>query len=188
MCEKLLSQIQIAGAGAGKTYTLAEKILVRHHKKDNDKIIYAISFTNYAKRNIEQRVAELNNGLMPSDICIETVHSFLLNEIIYPFSQYYFGKAFSKATSMKLPIEIKLQKYQLKRVTERGIIHNSQVFNKAKQMIVDGKGETKAKHRKKELIIEYLQASVDALFIDEAQDLDADALTLFGKLSESIYA
>ena len=174
MCEKLLSQIQIAGAGAGKTYTLAEKILVRHHKKDNDKIIYAISFTNYAKRNIEQRVAELNNGLMPSDICIETVHSFLLNEIIYPFSQYYFGKAFSKATSMKLPIEIKLQKYQLKRVNE--------------QMIVDGKGETKAKHRKKELIIEYLQASVDALFIDEAQDLDADALTLFGKLSESIYA
>ena len=188
MCEKLLSQIQIAGAGAGKTYTLAEKILVRHHKKDNDKIIYAISFTNYAKRNIEQRVAELNNGLIPSDICIETVHSFLLNEIIYPFSQYYFGKAFSKATSMKLPIEIKLQKYQLKRVNERGIIHNSQVFNKAKQMIVDGKGETKAKHRKKELIIEYLQASVDALFIDEAQDLDADALTLFGKLSESIYA
>ena len=160
---------------------------MRHHKKDNDKIIYAISFTNYAKRNIEQRVAELNNGLMPSDICIETVHSFLLNEIIYPFSQYYFGKAFSKATSMKLPIEIKLQKYQLKRVNERGIIHNSQVFNKAKQMIVDGKGETKAKHRKKELIIEYLQASVDALFIDEAQDLDADALTLFGKLSESIY-
>lgn len=188
MCEKLLSQIQIAGAGAGKTYTLAEKILVRHHKKDNDKIIYAISFTNYAKRNIGQRVAELNNGLMPSDICIETVHSFLLNEIIYPFSQYYFGKAFSKATSMKLPIEIKLQKYQLKRVNERGIIHNSQVFNKAKQMIIDGKGETKAKHRKKELIIEYLQASVDALFIDEAQDLDADALTLFGKLSESIYA
>ncbi len=161
---------------------------MRHHKKDNDKIIYAISFTNYAKRNIEQRVAELNNGLMPSDICIETVHSFLLNEIIYPFSQYYFGKAFSKATSMKLPIEIKLQKYQLKRVNERGIIHNSQVFNKAKQMIVDGKGETKAKHRKKELIIEYLQASVDALFIDEAQDLDADALALFGKLSESIYA
>lgn len=72
-------------------------------------------------------------------------------------------------------------------MNERGIIHNSQVFNKAKQLIVDGKGETKAKHRKKELVIEYLQASVDALFIDEAQDLDADALALFEKLSESIY-
>ncbi len=62
MCEKLLSQIQIAGAGAGKTYTLAEKILMRYHKKENEKIIYAISFTNYAKRNIEERVIELNNG------------------------------------------------------------------------------------------------------------------------------
>lgn len=188
MCEKLLSQIQIAGAGAGKTYTLAEKILMSHYKKENKKIIYAISYTNYAKRNIEQRVIELNNGQIPADICIETVHSFLLNEVIYPFSQYYFGVAFSKATSMKLPVEVKLQKYQLKRMNERGIIHNSQVFNKAKQMIVCGKGETKEKHRKKELIIEYLQASVDALFIDEAQDLDADALALFGKLSESIYA
>lgn len=188
MCEKLLSQIQIAGAGAGKTYTLAEKILMRLHEKKNEKIIYAISYTNYAKRNIEQRVMELNNGQMPVDIYIETVHSFLLNEIIYPFSKYYFDVAFSKATSMKLPVEIKLQKYQLKRINERGTIHNSQVFNKAKQMIVDGKGDIKAKRRKKELIIEYLQASVDALFIDEAQDLDADALALFGKLSESIYA
>ena len=43
MCKRLLSQIQIAGAGAGKTYSLAEKILVRHDKKDNDKKIYAIS-------------------------------------------------------------------------------------------------------------------------------------------------
>ena len=34
MCEKLLSQIQIAGAGAGKTYTLAEKILVRHRSEE----------------------------------------------------------------------------------------------------------------------------------------------------------
>lgn len=187
MCEKLLSQIQIAGAGAGKTYTLAEKILIRYHKKDNEKIIYAISFTNYAKHNIEQRVMELNNGVMPLDICIETVHSFLLNEIIYPFSQYYFGKAFSKATSMKLSNEIKLQRYQMKRMNEKGIIHNSQVYNKAKQMIVDGKGETKAKHRKRKMIIEYLQASIDALFIDEAQDLDTDALALFGKLAEDIY-
>lgn len=55
-------------------------------------------------------------------------------------------------------------------------------------MIVDGKGDIKAKRRKKELVIEYLHASIDALFIDEAQDLDANALALFGKLSESIYA
>ena len=54
----LLCQIEIAGAGAGKTYSLAEKILIRYNKKENDKIIYAISFTNYAKKNIESRVIE----------------------------------------------------------------------------------------------------------------------------------
>lgn len=188
MCEKLLSQIQIAGAGAGKTYSLAEKILIRYNKKENDKIIYAISFTNYAKKNIESRVIELNNGQVPDDICIETVHSFLLNEIVFPFSKYYFGAAFSKATSMKLSDEIKLKNYQLSRMNEMGVIHNEQVFNKAKQMIVCGKGETKAKKRKKEMIIEYLCASIDAIFLDEAQDLNSDALCLFGRLAESIYS
>ena len=69
MCENLLSQIQIAGAGAGKTYSLAEKILIHYHKKENEKTIYAISFTNYAKKNIEGRVIELNNGQIPDDIC-----------------------------------------------------------------------------------------------------------------------
>ncbi len=188
MCENLLSQIQIAGAGAGKTYSLAEKILIHYHKKENEKTIYAISFTNYAKKNIEGRVIELNNGQIPDDICIETVHSFLLNEIVYPFSKYYFGKAFSKATSIKLSDDIKLKNYQLSRMNDIGLIHNEQVFNKAKQMIVCAKGETKAKHRKKETIIEYLHASIDAIFLDEAQDLNVDALNLFEKLSEYIYS
>lgn len=188
MCEKLLSQIQIAGAGAGKTYSLAEKILARYDNRANSKIIYAITFTNYAKSNILRRVSELNNGYIPEDICIETVHSFLLNELIYPFSKYYFGIAYSKATSMKLPVKPQLQRYQMKKLNEKGILHNSQVFNKAKQMIVCRKGETKAVCNKKKIIIEYLEASIDALFIDEAQDLDEDALALFGKLAENIYA
>ena len=40
MCEKLLSQVQIAGAGAGKTYSLAEKVLMWYDNKKDDKIIY----------------------------------------------------------------------------------------------------------------------------------------------------
>lgn len=187
MCEKLLSQLQIAGAGAGKTYSLAEKILAQYNFKENNKIIYAITFTNYAKANIMRRVSELHNGQIPEGICIETVHSFLLNELIYPFSKYYFGMAFSKAVSTNLPAKPQFQRYQMKKLNEKGIIHNSQVFNKAKQMIVSRKGETKAVCSKKQIIIEYLKASIDALFIDEAQDLDDDALALFGKLAENIY-
>lgn len=187
MCEELLSEIQVAGAGAGKTYSLAEKILARYNNRNSSKIIYAITYTNYAKANILRRVSELNNGYIPENICIETVHSFLLNELIYPFSKYYFGRAYSKATSMKLPAKPQLQRYQMKKLNDKGILHNSQVFNKAKQMIVCRKGETKAVCNKKKIIIEYLEASIDALFIDEAQDLDEDALALFGMLAKYIY-
>ena len=187
MCEKLLSQVQIAGAGAGKTYSLAEKVLMCYENKKDDKVIYVIAFTNDAKINILRRMCELNNGQIPANICIETIHSFLLNELLYPFSKYYFGRAYSKATSMKLPTKPQLQRYQIKKLNEIGIIHNSQVFNKAKQMIVCRKGETNAVCNKKKTIIEYLQASIGALFIDEAQDLDEDALALFETLAESIY-
>ena len=113
MCEKLLSQVQIAGAGAGKTYSLAEKVLMWYDNKKDDKIIYVITFTNDAKCNIIQRVFELNNGQVPANICIETVHSFLLNELLYPFSKYYYGMAYSKATSIKLPTKPQLQRYQI---------------------------------------------------------------------------
>ena len=43
--------IEIAGAGAGKTYGLAEKLLFAIHKNPNcNKVIFAITFTNKAKK------------------------------------------------------------------------------------------------------------------------------------------
>ncbi|MBO5057009.1 MAG: AAA family ATPase [Lachnospiraceae bacterium] len=187
MCNGVLSQIQVAGAGAGKTYSLAEKILDRYETKNNFKNIYALTYTNYAKKNIISRIMEINNGYIPNDISIETVHSFLLNEIIYPFNKLYFGTTYYRATSIQLSDKISLQKYQLNRLNQKGIIHNIQVFNKAKQMIVCRKGETKKLCEKKKLIVDYLVSSIDALFIDEAQDLDNDALSLFGELGKNIY-
>ena len=86
MCEKLLSQVQIAGAGAGKTYSLAEKVLMWYDNKKDDKIIYVITFTNDAKCNIIQRVFELNNGQVPANICID----------VYKRQQYPVSRRFWK--------------------------------------------------------------------------------------------
>ena len=71
MCEELLSEIQVAGAGAGKTYSLAEKILARYNNRNSSKIIYAITYTNYAKANILRRVSELNNGYIPKTFVLK---------------------------------------------------------------------------------------------------------------------
>ena len=43
-----ISQVQIAGAGAGKTYGLAE--LICNEQIKEGKNIYAITYTNYAKK------------------------------------------------------------------------------------------------------------------------------------------
>jgi superfamily I DNA/RNA helicase len=187
MCEKLLSQIELAGAGAGKTYSIASKILDRCNQKMSSKMIYAITYTNYAKANIIERIKEQNNGDIPSDIVVETVHSFLLNELIYPFSKYYFGYSFSKAVSISLSNKQALKGFQINRLNDRGIIHNSQVFNKAKQMVVAGKGTTKKICSQKAVIMDYMVSSIDSLFIDEAQDLDEDALNLFGTMGMSLF-
>ena len=80
-------EIQVAGAGAGKTYGLSEKLIECGNLNNSHKIIYAITYTNSAKKKISQSILE-KTGYIPEAIRIETVHSFFLNEIIYPFSKF----------------------------------------------------------------------------------------------------
>ena len=86
MCHSMI-HIQVAGAGAGKTYTLAELILQEHDLNITHKSIFAITYTNSAKENIIKNIIE-KRGRLPDNIKIQTVHTFLLNEIIFPFSWY----------------------------------------------------------------------------------------------------
>lgn len=94
-------EIKISGAGAGKTYGLSEK-LVEHSNKFPDKTIYAITYTNSAKRKITNTINE-KLGFIPQNIIVETVHSFLLNEIIFPYSKFILSNFYNKAVSYKLP-------------------------------------------------------------------------------------
>ena len=103
MCK---SQVQIAGAGAGKTYGLAE--LICNSKIEDGKNIYAITYTNYAKKNIEDKIVE-QKGYIPDNVKISTIHTFLLNEIIYPYSSYILNKKLNKATSVPLPSDKKIR-------------------------------------------------------------------------------
>lgn len=79
-------EVQIAGAGAGKTYGLAEKIIA-HYDPTSYKKIFAITYTNNASRNISEAIIK-QLGYLPENIVVCTVHTFLLNEIIYPYSPF----------------------------------------------------------------------------------------------------
>jgi len=173
-------EIEIAGAGAGKTYGLAEKLL--HATKENpesSKVIYALTYTNKAKIKISETLINLH-GLMPQHIQIETVHGFLLNEIIYPYSKYILDEIYTKAVSIPLNSKIELKQYQKNKLKGKQIIHNEDVFKKAK-IIVD---KDNTRHSKKakikvEFVISHIMAATDKIFLDEVQDLDDDAFRIF---------
>lgn len=176
-----INEIQIAGAGAGKTYGLSKRLIERYNSMENNKTFYAITFTNSARKNIQRRVLE-ELGSIPHNMNITTIHGFLLNEVIYPFSKFIEGKYYSKAVSIELSNNLKFKQYKLKKLNEENIIHNEQVFKKA-QMILNKDRKNKKIKRKIDIIMHHIEDSIDCILIDEAQDMDKDAIKVFTILS-----
>jgi len=177
-------EIQIAGAGAGKTYGLSEKLIKCGNLHNSHKIIYAITYTNSARKKISSTILE-KIGYIPEGIKIETVHSFFLNEIIYPYSKYTISEMYNTAVSFKLPDNIRWKKNKINKLKQRNIVHNEEVFKKAKIVIdkANSKHGNKLKKAKVDFIISHIQSKISHIFIDESQDLDSDALRAFEILS-----
>ncbi len=177
-----ISEIQIAGAGAGKTYSLAWKTISEFQKLADHKKVYAITFTNSACKNISNNIIDLL-GSIPDEVEVTTVHTFFLNEIIYPYSKLINGKQFMKAVSIPLHSKPIYKNVKLKFLNDRNIIHNDQVYKKAYN-VVKKKGKTKIIKAKIDIVYEHIRDSIAALLVDEAQDLDSDALNVIKTLAE----
>ena len=178
-------EVKISGAGAGKTYGLAEK-LIDCSNNFPCKIIYAITYTNSAKKKIFYTIDKIL-GFVPTNIIVETVHSFLLNEIIFPYSKFLISNYYSKAVSFKLPDENRFKNAKKSQLKTKNIIHNEDVFNVAKRFIdiTNGLHSNRIKKQKVQLIINHISCKISHIFIDEAQDLDLDALKVFEILGKN---
>jgi len=173
-------EVQIAGAGAGKTYGLAKSV-VRHIKTcTNHKKTFALTYTNTAKAKIEQEIIK-QYGYIPQNIYIQTVHSFLLNEIIYPFSSFTLGDVYNDASITILPNNVRFKNWHIKRLKDKNIIHADIVYNISKQIVDEtvSKHSSRAKKVKVQRLLAILASCFDKIFIDEVQDLDEDALRVF---------
>lgn len=179
-------EVQIAGAGAGKTYGLA-KTLIDHVKAcTSHKKTFALTYTNSATAKIEQEIIK-QHGFIPSNLCIQTVHSFLLNEIIYPFSSFTLGDVYNDASIMMLSSNVKFKNWHLKQLKDKNIIHAESVYNIAKQIVDEttSKHNNRAKKAKVRRLLAILGSCFDKIFIDEVQDLDKDALRFFEVLGSN---
>lgn len=181
-------EIQIAGAGAGKTYGLARSIVNHLNMREpTHKKIYALTYTNSAKRKIESEITN-QLGNIPTHIEIQTIHTFLLNEIVYPFSDYVLGNKYKSCSTTKLSDNIVYKNIQIRQLNATQILHADQVYDASRRCIDESmtRHNTKSKKQKVRRVLQILSSCIDKIFLDEAQDLDETGLNIFEILGTKI--
>lgn len=178
------SVIQLAGAGAGKTFEMADNIInYLSEVGSDDKDIIATSYTNFSIQNIFDKFKNEFNGV-PETVKILTIHKFLLDYIIYPYSKFILNVKYNSASIIPLSTNIKYKNLRISQLKSQGIIHSEKVFAVAKQIICKSKNDTKKISKSKGIIIEHVKASFKAVFIDECQDVNDDMIQIIKSLNE----
>lgn len=163
--------IIVAGAGAGKTTSMSEVVISRLKEVTNGKRIYVISYTNSARDRIKEKIIE-NVGSIPKEIKVETIHSFLLREVIYPFNHLIYGDFFKSASQMSLSTNNRFKASKKKELRENNIIHVEDVTKTAKYLLCGKSSDTKKIKFKRDNALKMLSRYLDSIFVDEAQDMD----------------
>ncbi len=164
-------KIVVAGAGAGKTTSMAEVVLDKFREIKDGKIIYVVTYTNAARDRIRDKITELN-GFIPKQILIETIHSFLLKEFIFPFHHLLFKQQFSKVSLIKLSDNPGFKASKIKELSTHNIIHVEKVSQTAKWVVCRKSGDKKITRDKRKKILAVVHRYLDSVFVDEAQDID----------------
>ncbi|MEC0107368.1 AAA family ATPase [Paenibacillus taichungensis] len=163
--------IIVAGAGAGKTTSMASHILNRLEEVEDGMILYVITYTNSAKNKIRELIIE-NKGIIPKQLRIETIHAFLLHEVIYPFHHLLFEGHFNSVSYINLPTNRAFSAGKLKELKQNNSIHVEKVTETAKWILCKKTGDNKLIKEKREKIINTISRYLDCVYIDEAQDMD----------------
>lgn len=180
--------ITIAGAGAGKTYSVAEKTLesLNLNLAEHIKKHFALTYTNTAKEVIYSEVLKQSEKF-PKRLQVSTVHSFLLEEIIFPYSYIMLGVKYRKASTEKLSSEPKYKNKRIRELKDLNIIHVDAVYSVAKSILDINSSRNRPKKRKVLLtkIYRLIESYIGFVIVDEVQDLDSAALDVFKYLGNT---
>ena len=164
-------KVNVAGAGAGKTTKMAD--LVTEHEIQEGKVVFCIAFTNAAAENIVEKV-ERKLGVVPDNIRISTIHSFLYQELINPYYYFLYGKHFNKLSVIDLPSNNAYKRTKLSELEANDILHYTKIPEKAKWVTYQKSGDTKAIKELRKKILSRFAAYCDCIYVDEAQDIGED--------------
>ena len=166
-----MKEIHIECAGAGKTYGIAQRIIEVLPDCPDGQKIYAITYTNYAVSQIEQEIKkQLHNT--SDKLIVETVHHFLLEHIIYPYSHYVKEDEINTCSVEPLPSKFEWRAKRISMLKKAGIIHSSVVPDYARSIVVPLVSDKPKIKERKRIIEGYYLCDIFALFVDEAQDME----------------
>lgn len=164
-------KIEVAGAGAGKTSRMASRVL--SIDIPDGKIVYCIAFTNAAAENIRNKLIE-QNGLLPNNIKVSTIHSFLYAEFIRPFYHLLYGSRYAKISTIKLPSQPAFHRKKLSELDSIQILHQTAIPEKAKWVVYKKSNDKAQIKTMRTKVIAMFAAYCHKIIIDEAQDIDKD--------------
>ncbi|MDR6749333.1 superfamily I DNA/RNA helicase [Bacillus pumilus] len=182
-------KIVVAGAGAGKTTSMAQQVLKRYTEVKDEKIIYVITYTNAARDKIREKIIELH-GIIPKQIKVETSHAFLLREIIFPFHHLLYGNQYILVSQMKLSDNHIFKARKIRELQNNKIIHVEKVTETAKWIICGKARDLKSVKVKRKTLLAIIKRYMDSVFIDEAQDMDdklAEIIRVFDNNEINLY-
>lgn len=175
-------KVNVAGAGAGKTSKMAD--LISEFCIPEGKLVFCIAFTNAAADNIEKKVAE-KSGMVPNNIKISTIHSFLYQELIAPFYYFLYRKQFEQLSVIELPNDQKYKRAKLSELENCNILHYTMIPEKAKWVVYQKSGDVKAIKELRKKLLNHFAGYCAAIFVDEAQDISKDIKHVLEALNQA---
>ena len=147
-------RIIIAGAGSGKTTSMASIIAESANNRLPGKYYFCVAFTNNAVERISDKLSEFYNGEIPKYIKVMTIHSFLYQEVIKPYYYLLYGISYERISLKLLGNNVKYHAKEVSNLEQNGALHVSAITQRA-MWVLKGKSADKKIHKdKREQIID----------------------------------
>lgn len=175
-------KVNVAGAGAGKTTSMAD--FLTEFPIPDGKTVFCIAFTNAAVDNIVGKVSA-RLGVVPDNIKISTIHSFLYQELIEPYYYFLFGQHFDCLSAINLPSEPGYRRAKLSQLESDNVLHITAIPEKAKWVTYKKSGDSKAVKDVRKQILNQFRDYCAAIYVDEAQDIGEDVKHILDSLDNA---
>ncbi len=159
------NKLLIASAGAGKTTLLVKEALTCLNS------VLITTFTEENEKEIRKKFIKLNNGVIPSNVTIQTWFSFLIEHGVKPYQ----GKLTSKKINGLLLVN---EKSGLKFKGKFPVYYSEDIIDKHYftsdyRIYSDkiSKFAVKCNEKSNEYVVERISALFQNIFIDEVQDM-----------------